>query len=305
MIPETKLETWANRGASATAEATHTSIRTALEHENSPIADRILLGEVEIYLQGSYRNHTNIYADSDVDIVVELNATFGHNANALPPEQKRLHEASYTTADYQWAAFRQDVITALTKYYRAGTVDTAGKKAIKLLAAPGRLKADIVPAVKYRKYSHFRGISDNSWTRGIKFYNTATNQPIINYPHRHYDAGVDKHANRTNQWFKPTVRIFKNARTYLMDRNMLGKDKAPSYFLQNLIYNVPDGLFGTNYQTTVYNVLKHLYENPTSGFQCQHGQHALFGTTPEQWNEADAHETIRALVNLWDNWATI
>lgn len=301
-IPESQLETWANRGALTTAEATHKSIRVALEGPRSPIADRIRSGDVEVYLQGSYRNHTNIRADSDVDVVVELNTTFAHNAHSLPVDQKQLHKVSYQNSTYNWTEFRQDVITALVEHYKSELVDTSGKKAIRLLPVPGRLKADIVPALKYRKYSHFRGTSDYKSERGIRFYNLATNQSIVNYPHHHHKAGVDKHANRTNEWFKPTVRIFKNARTYLIDNGKLGTEKAPSYFLQNLIYGIPDNLFGTSYQNTVYNVLKYLHENSLSSFKCQHGQHMLFGSSSEQWNESDAQETIKALTGLWNNW---
>ena len=32
--------------------------------------------QLDIYLQGSYRNNTNIFGSSDVDIVVQSNATF-------------------------------------------------------------------------------------------------------------------------------------------------------------------------------------------------------------------------------------
>ena len=92
MIPESQLEIWAKQGATVTAKATHESIRNALESNDSPIKDRIKSGGVEIYLQGSYKNDTNIRGDSDVDLVVELNTTFGHNAHELPPEQRRLRQ---------------------------------------------------------------------------------------------------------------------------------------------------------------------------------------------------------------------
>ena len=35
------------------------------------------------YLQGSYRNDTNIRGDSDVDLVLELNSVFKHDASVL------------------------------------------------------------------------------------------------------------------------------------------------------------------------------------------------------------------------------
>ena len=302
-IPESQLETWSKQGATVTAKATHESIRNALSSEKSPIKDRISNGSVEIYLQGSYKNDTNIRGDSDVDLVVELNTTFGHNAHELPVDQKRLHDLAYDSASYDWNDLRADVITALENYYENRYVDDTGNKSLKLLAAPGRLKADIVPVVRFRKYKHFLGTDNFSSERGIKFYHKATKRAIINFPHHHFNNGKDKNSeSRTNGWFKPTVRIFKNARAYLVDNNKLSKDIAPSYFLQSLIYNAPDNLFGSSYNDTVFNVLKYLYENPISNFKCQNGLHPLFGETTEQWNETNAILTIQKLVELWDNW---
>ncbi len=302
-IPESQLETWAKQGATVTAKSTHESIRVALESENSPIRNRIKNGEVEIYLQGSYKNDTNIRGDSDVDMIVELNTTFGHNAHELPLEQKQLHDLAYGGALYKWENFRADIISALVSYYRGSHIDLTGNKSIKLLPAPGRLKADIVPTIKYRKYSHFFGDDKFHAERGIKFYHRTTKRAIINFPHHYYHNGKDKNSeNRTNGWFKPTVRILKNARSYLVDKNILSKETAPSYFLQSLIYNVPNNLFGTNYETTIFNVLKYLWETPVDNFICQNEQHPLFGETEEHWNIEDAVISIRKLVELWDNW---
>ncbi|QQS16039.1 MAG: nucleotidyltransferase [Candidatus Moraniibacteriota bacterium] len=302
-IPFSQLETWANQGATVSAKATHESIRCGLTHEKSPVKSLIESGKAKVYLQGSYKNSTNIRADSDVDVVVELTMTFGHNAHELPPEQKSAHDLAYSNATYDWHEFRRDVIKALTLYYGASSIDTTGNKSIKLLPAPGRLKADIVPVISFRRYNYFHGVGLHSAEEGIKLYHQQTNKPIVNYPEHHYQNGVDKNSNlRTGGVFKPTVRIFKNMRNHLIEKKALAKEMAPSYFLQSLIYNVPDPCFQANHSATVYAVLKHLYENPVEGFVCQNEQHLLFGDTPEQWNVSNAHTTIMAFVKLWDNW---
>lgn len=302
-IPEGQLTTWANQGAVTTAKLTHESVRTALSSSESPIADRISNGSVQVYLQGSYKNDTNIRGDSDVDIVVELNATFHHNAHELPQDQRLLHDASYEVAKYPWAQFRSDVVRALESYYGSKQVYSTGNKSIKLLPGNGRLSADIVPVTVFRQYSYFGGSNNYSAREGVRFQHLATGREIVNFPKHHYDNGVDKNSqSRTNGWFKPTVRIFKNARTYLVGQNKLKDGVAPSYFLQGLIYNMPDNYFGGTYNSTVYNILCHLYKNPIDQFVCQNGIHNLFGSTEEQWNLADAQTTIKALVELWDSW---
>ncbi|MGC2423188.1 MAG: nucleotidyltransferase [Nitrospirota bacterium] len=302
-IPESQLETWANPGATVTAKATHESIRNALESQSSPIANRIKNGTVEIYLQGSYKNDTNIRGDSDVDVIVELSTTFHHNSQELPLEQRQSHIDAYITAQYNLTEFRNDIVTALKKYYEDKFVDASGGKSIKLLPAAGRLKADIVPATKFRKYSYFNGSDSFSAARGIWLYDFKAKSEIINFPHHHYNNGVAKNSEkRTNGFYKPTVRIFKNARSYLVDNNQLTKESAPSYFLQSLIYNMPDELFGIDYQSTVYNILTFLHKYQILNFMCQNEQHLLFGNSPEQWNLSAARNTIDKLIALWNNW---
>jgi len=69
-IPESQLERWANQGAVATAKLTADSIKRAL-NSFSGWPNGI---KFEVYLQGSYKNNTNIRGDSDVDVVAQLNA---------------------------------------------------------------------------------------------------------------------------------------------------------------------------------------------------------------------------------------
>lgn len=303
-IPLSQLQTWSNQGATVTAKSTHESIRTALNHQDSPIKDRIASGSVKIYLQGSYKNDTNVRADSDVDVVVELTTTFGHNAHELPYDQKAAHDRAYSNAVYDWHDLRKDVVDALVSYYGARSVDSTGNKSIKLLPGSGRLKADIVPVIKYRNYDYFYGTDSHSSEEGVKFYHRTTNRAIVNYPEHHYQNGVAKNSDsRTGGRFKPTVRIFKNMRNHLLDTGVLADGMAPSYFLQSIIYNVPDEHFTGDHSQTVFAVLKHLWhEMSLDGCVCQNHLHSLFGDTEEQWNQQDAANTIKAFVELWDNW---
>jgi tRNA nucleotidyltransferase (CCA-adding enzyme) len=65
-IPFSRLNTWSNQGATTTSSTAYNSVRTALLKSTSPLANR----GVDIFLQGSYANATNIYGDSDIDVVV-------------------------------------------------------------------------------------------------------------------------------------------------------------------------------------------------------------------------------------------
>ena len=57
---EAQLVTWSNQGAKTTSANSYASIRHALEKTGSPLAGR----DVDIFLQGSYGNDTNIYGNS-------------------------------------------------------------------------------------------------------------------------------------------------------------------------------------------------------------------------------------------------
>ena len=300
-IPESQLETWAKQGPIDSSSKSYQSIKNALSYIESPIAPHITSGKVKVYLQGSYANDTNIRGDSDVDVVVELTETFHSNKTTLTVEERQAHDRHYDSATYSWEKFREDVITALQKYYGTGLVDLSGNKSLKVLPKNGRLRIDVVPVLTHREYVYFNSPSDHFKDTGVCLYHRITKKVIINYPEIHYNKGVDKH-NLSSKWFKPAVRIFKNAVSHLIDNNKLTKNQAPSYFLQCLIYNVPSDKFGGSYQDTVVNVLKYLNSTDLSAFMCQHEMHNLFGSEDTYWNIKDAKLTIAELTNLWNDW---
>ena len=284
-IPESQLQQWSNQGATTTAKQTHESIRAALAPYNWPN------GKPEVYLQGSYKNSTNIRGDSDVDVVVQLNSVFRNN---LTKEQKR--RFIFAKADYTWGDFYSDVEQALTERYGAPKV-RRGKKTLKVETP--HLPADVVVCIQYRKYpSNPRSVDD--YIEGMTFYVQAETRWVVNYPKFHYENGAEKNKG-TNQWYKPTIRMFKNARTHLIGRGA-PQDLAPSYFLECLLYNVPDNKFGGTLQNTFYNVISWLLEADLSLFRCQNEQDALFGSSPEQWSEENAKRFLRYMVNLSENW---
>jgi len=286
-IPESQLETWSHQGAITTAKATHESIRNALDFYKWP--DDI---EYEVYLQGSYKNDTNIRGDMDVDVVVQLNSAFYSN---LSEDQKRY--LGLSPASFRWNDFRSDVLRALKDYYGSPTI-TEGNKSIKVKTTSGRLPTDVVVCAQYRKYG---SLNSYDYVEGMTFWTRNESRQVINYPKIHYDNGVKKHQNTDNQ-YKPAVRMFKNIRNYLEENHYISKDLAPSYFLECLLYNVPDGKFGSNLGETFCNVVNWLAEKDFRNFVCQNGQLELFGNIPEQWSIGKAKTLVNKLIELWNNW---
>lgn len=294
-IPESQLETWSHQGAVTTAKQTHESIRKALDPYTWPTGVKY-----EVYLQGSYKNTTNIRGDSDVDVVAQLDFPFQSDLSELTDYQKILHKQAHSDATYLWENFRADVLTALRNYFGYSAVEI-GNKSLKVVGNSNRLPADVVACMQYRKYKHFRSLNDQSYVEGMVFWTLREGRKVINFPKVHYQNGTEKNG-RTSSRYKPTIRVFKNARTHLVRQSIINKDLAPSYFLECLLYNVPDRNFTSNHQDTFCNVVNWLQEADITRFLCQHEQFPLFGNTPEQWSSSDAQHFLNMLVYLWNNW---
>ncbi len=287
-IPESQLETWSYQGAITTAKSTADSVRSVIESCESWPSEI----DYEVYLQGSYKNSTNIRGDSDVDVVAQLKSTFYSN---LSEEQKRLLRLS--SASYGWADFRLDILNSLKKHYGSDQVEE-GNKSLKIKAGDGRLPADVVVCAQYRG---FATVNIDDYVKGMTFWTRLENRQIINYPESHYQNGIQKH-QYTHDRYKPRLRMFKNIRTHLVDQGDMEKDVAPSYFLECLLYNVPNDKFASSFQDTFCDVVNWLTPISLENFVCQNEQENLFGLTPEQWSQEKARIFIRSLIELWNNW---
>lgn len=302
-IPERQLETWSNLGAEASAAKTYSAIKTALESDKSLVRDR----KYEIYLQGSYRNKTNIYGDSDVDVVIELTSAFSYDIAALPEAQKaefrRVHPG---TAAYAFQQFRADVEKSLVQYFGSDMVKPRNK-CIQVLKNGSRLDADVVPCQTFRLYRPDPAVKLPAPKEGIGFYTRNEGRLVVNYPKVHFDNGASKNAS-CNERYKPTVRIFKNLRNYLQAESKIKDGVAPSYFVECLLYNVSDTKFSrTSLQQRVAGILHWFHENlwtaaAERSFVCGNGIVPLFGPTPEQWSHMEAKTFIAACINAWNNW---
>ncbi|MCW4005261.1 MAG: nucleotidyltransferase [Candidatus Bathyarchaeota archaeon] len=292
VLSEAQLQTWSNKGAVTTSINAHQSIRTALLSDNSPIKGRTM----DFYLQGSYKNDTNVRGDSDVDVVIQLDDVFYSDTSQLNDEQRNLHRAAFPDAAYNYWNFRADVLKALTDYYGIAKI-RAGNKSIKLAGDTNRVNADVVPCVQYRRYKRFQNITDQDYVEGMLFFTQSEQRQIINYPKKHYENGCTK-SDKTDGWFKQTVRVLKNARSKLVDDGIIAENLAPSYFVECLTYNVPNAMFGGNWQSTYYNSLNWLAKADFNNFACQSEQTYLFGTSPEQWNITNAKILVEKLLAL-------
>ena len=293
-IPEQQLETWSHLGAVVTLKRTHEAIRRALR-EWDVLHNR----NYEVYLQGSYRNSTNIRGTSDVDVVAQINDVFYSNKDRLPPEQREAHRRAYGPATYRLEQFREDVIRALRDHFGFQSV-TEGNKAIKVAQGISRLPADVVVCAQYREYSYFRSPKDYNMTEGMTFF-TRDGQQIVNYPKPHYENGVRKN-NGCVSSYKAGVRMLKNARNALVRRNWIQEGVVPSYFLECFAYNASNRCYSGSRQEQFVSILGDLMGGTYSEYMCQNEVIRLFGPGADQWNQGNAKRLVAELYKLWEEW---
>ena len=90
MIAESQLDTWAALGPTTQFTDTYNRIRDNLLDKGAPYP----LADTEVFLQGSYKNTTNVYGDSDVDIVLCHNGAFYKDLSRLSAADRRLQRRS-------------------------------------------------------------------------------------------------------------------------------------------------------------------------------------------------------------------
>jgi hypothetical protein len=295
-IPESQLETWSHQGSVTQSSNTYQTIRNALCATNAGYAGK----SYDVFLQGSYGNDTNIFAESDVDTVIRLNSIFRYNLSNLPPEQEAAFRQIFEgTANYTFGEFKKGVNTRLTNAFGPESVKP-GNKAFKIKANGSRRSADVVACYEYRLYTRFISVNDSRYIPGIIFPTTSSGE-IINYPKPHSVNCTAKH-QATSSWYKPMVRIVKNMRSRLVEDNKIARDTALSYYIEGLLYNVPIDKFVGSYGDTFCNCINWLIQADRSKLKCAHECYPLLGESNVQWSSKKCDEFLNALVGLWQNW---
>ncbi len=116
-----------------------------------------------------------------------------------------------------------------------------GRKTLKVPKGKIQADADLVVTMGYKQ--------------GIAFYLSDERRWVVSFPQQHHARGLKKE-KATNKRFKRATRMFKAARNRLVDKKVLTKDAAPSYFIECLLYNVPDQLFRDKLAPTYTGILE-------------------------------------------------
>lgn len=292
-ISESQLETWSHQGSITQSSNTYNTTKSVLEDEGTPYSSK----QFKVFLQGSYGNDTNIFSESDVDIVIQTDSCFHHDLTSLSEEERSKFRDTFPDASYTHVDFKRDVLSTLRSRY--GDAVKPGDKAINIAANGSRRKTDVIVATQFRRYHRFNGQRDQSYDEGICFF-TASGARIANYPKQHSKNMTSKH-QQTRGWLKPMVRVFKNLRGRLVSEGRVATGTAPSYYLEGLLYNVPADHFGNSYVESFLNCMRWIQSADKSKFVCANEQYFLLREdSPVTWRAAQCEEFLSAAAALWN-----
>src|SRR5262249_9797062 len=144
-VSEAQLETWSNQGKTGQFTATYQSIRGNLLDQSAPYP----IADVAVHLQGSYGNDTNVWADSDVDIVLCHTGAFYYDISRMTQDEQNAFTGTFSAnAAYGYTDFKKDADAYVKGLYNNVV---GGKKALHIPGNQNRRDADVLVCQEFRR----------------------------------------------------------------------------------------------------------------------------------------------------------
>jgi hypothetical protein len=275
-------------------EKTENEIKSALA-KYEPLKGRPYI----VYVKGSYANNTNVRLNYDVDIAVEYQNFFDYDME-FGLKGKTLADvgAQVSTDPYTREDFKTDIRAALVAAYGSSAVKD-GEIAYRVRQKKTTLPADVVPCWLYRRYDG-TGFNGPIYHEGSRVYPRSGSHKT-NYPKIQLKKGTEKN-NRTGHRYKRMVRALKKLQTRIVENGELPKE-LPSYFIECLVYNVPDASFNhaDDYLADMSGVLMRIYNAMLSdgnGYDWLHVHELVYlFRGDDSWSQADAQALALAAWN--------
>lgn len=249
-VSDDRVNLWAKE-ISETEEA---KCQNAIAQVTAAVRDRFGY-KVTILHQGSHKNRTNIRADSDVDLAVVHNGYLFSQTSSLSPADKALYEARRTPSDYDFSTYKADIHKLLSDTFGESSV-RRHNKCIRVRGNTVRVSADVVPAYEYHRFRTAESVE----AVGIAL-KSDRGDLVTSFPEQHYDNGIAKNA-ATSRAFKSVVRVLKNARNDMIDKQLLPTESISSFFIECLVWNVANSHFdNTSYREDARSVALQIWSD--------------------------------------------
>jgi hypothetical protein len=250
---------------------------------------------INLHLQGSYGNDTNVWNDSDVDIVLCHTGAFYYDISEMSQSQQDAFNANLSgNAAYGYPQFKEHATSYITGLYNG--VQT-GKKALYIPGKNNRRNADVIICQDFRRYYSYMP-NVHGYHAGVAFYIDGLR--IENFPKQHSENCTSKH-QATGQRFKYIVRIFKNMRNSMIEKGLLADGIAPSYFIEGMLSNVPNDQFAGTYQDVWVKCFNWVVTADKTKLTTGSGLHWLVRDNFSVcWSNANFQTFIAALKRYWE-----
>lgn len=291
-IGEKQLETWAKQGPTGQFTSTYNTMRGHLLDKAAPYP----VDDVDVFLQGSYGNTTNVYADSDVDIVLKHTGAYYYDLSELSADHKTRYESEHSgTTSYGYEQFKADAEGYIKRLYNGVQV---GKKAVFVPGNNGRRNADVLVCQQFRRYTSYAP-SNIHYHEGVAFFSGG--KRVENFPKQHSANCTSKH-QATNGNFKPMVRVFKNMRNTMIEKGLLADGVAPSYFIEGMLWNVPNDEFTGDYRGMWVACFNWVVKANETKLACANDLHWLVRENSSVcWPSASFYTFTAALKKYWES----
>ena len=300
-------DSWGKRESAAneSSKRARKRIKRDLNRDRSALVQHTDVNAFTVYTQGSYKNYTNTRGSSDLDLIVQLRSPWKYDLSELSDAGRERYHNEKVEADYGYDdGFRDSVVQALQQFYRENALKDPISNTGKAIEISGKhnplpIDVDVVAAQEYRIYHSYPEQGDPKYTEGMVFKPRNGTEWWVNFPKEHYKNSNAKHDN-----YRETVRMFKRAREEYNEEHLFSLD-APSYYIECLLYNVPDEILKTTDLTDRFDdALSWLEENfdaKAETFDQASKMENLFGDENTQWNVNDAEDFITKMRKLFDN----
>lgn len=249
---------------------------------------------IEVFIQGSYANNTNVRTESDVDVCVMLKDVF----YAEYPDGKKSEDYGFISSDMTFNQYRNLIKRALQNKFGVDYV-CDGNKSLKVNENTYHVQADVVPAFQLRNYYYWGSMAPNQYIEGTCFL-AQDGKKVSNYAKRHLQNGKDKN-KATNYNYKKLVRIMKHIKNNMVEDKKVDGDKITSFLVECLVYQIPNDIITNNstWTETVRQAIIFLYNEIKEGRHTEWCEVSdmLYLFRGRKWTDLDAKQW---LYDVWN-----
>lgn len=281
---ETKFSLWRSPPSDTEADKiarTERMIRAAIDAN-----DFLSNLDLQIIVQGSYSNNTNVRGESDVDICVLMRDVYNYETANAYLGAFHAHGITHIPPTITSAGFKNALHQALVDKFNAASV-SRGNKCIKIRSTSARVEADVVAANIYRLYmppANQPVTYATPTVEGVAIH-PDNGAMIVNWPLQHNEQGRSKN-NLTGGRFKAVVRVLKSLNLEMRSAHY---QPIPSFLIECLVYNCPEHCFDTT---------KKLYDNVQSVLVQISFLNSLLGN-PDGWLEVSEYKKLFTPNQAW------